>query len=122
VAIPALACPPPFGAPLPPPAPPAIPVEVDGSIQVDGGGIVISPTGEVTHFAPPRPDPLPMVQSPAAVAHVAELLYGRHVHANAGELGRMASQLTPDLLRHHIQAVAATRAPGPGSETMERDE
>jgi hypothetical protein len=113
-----LVCPPLFGAPPSPPGPvsrelpwpPQGPPEIDGSIQVDGGAIIISPTGELTHVQPPRQDPLPMVQSPAAVEHLAELLYGRHVHANAGELDRVAARLAPDLLRRHVQAIAATLA------------
>jgi len=58
-------CPPPLKAPKVS-AQPATPVGVLGQVPVDGGGFVRDPQGHWVHIDPPRPDPLPMVTSPAA--------------------------------------------------------
>jgi hypothetical protein len=96
----------------PPPKPHIVPttVEVLGSVQSDGGGIIIDPQGHVIHYQPPRPDPLPMVNNPAAFAAVAGLVLAGLRHQPDPELGAQLSGLASTLIEREQQRMTHGRA------------
>jgi hypothetical protein len=95
-----------WSCPPPKPKVSATPATTLGSIQIDGGGIVIDPQGHVVHYRPPRPDPLPMVTSPAAFAAVVGLVLAGLAHDHDPKLDVLLAGVASTAVEREAQRLS----------------
>jgi len=96
-----------------PPVP--VPIPRPSPIELDGGSLVLTADGQITHARPPRSDPLPAPVSPLGVRGLMQLAFAGRTETNLEQVGAMVHEIVERESRSLFEALAREGEDGPDS-------